>query len=64
MRERAVLRCVENDRVINERQDADFLYLLQSSILLALKESGLINEIQCRYAEDALKAQRRDHAAR
>ena len=64
MGERAVLRYVENNRMINEEQDTDFLNLLQNSILLALKEAGLLNEMQYRYAEDKLKAQRRDIAAR
>ena len=64
MGERAVLQYVENNRMINEEQDTDFLNLLQNSILLALKEAGLLNEMQYRYAEDKLKAQRRDIAAR
>ena len=57
MRELAVLRSVENDRRITEEQDAEFLYLLQNAVLLALKEAGRLNEMQYRYAEEELKAQ-------
>ena len=60
MRERAVLRSVENDRRITEEQDAEFLYLLQNAVLLALKEAGRLNESQYRYAEEELKTQRRE----
>ena len=60
MRERAVLRSVENDRRITEEQDAEFLYLLQNAVLLALKEAGRLNEAQYRYAEEELKTQRRE----
>ncbi len=58
MREQAVLRSVENDRRITEEQDAEFLYLLQKAVLLALQEAGRLNEMQYRYAEEQLKAQR------
>jgi len=58
MREQAVLRSVENDRRITEKQDAEFLYLLQKAVLLALQEAGRLNEMQYRYAEEQLKAQR------
>ena len=60
MREQAVLRSVENDRRITEEQDAEFLYLLQNAVLLALKEAGRLNESQYRYAEEELKTQRRE----
>ena len=58
MREQAVLRSVENDRRITEEQDAEFLYLLQKAVLLALQEAGRLNEMQYKYAEEQLKAQR------
>ena len=58
MPDRAVLRSVENDRRITEELDAEFLYAIQSALLLALQEAGMLNEIQCRYAEAELKAQR------
>ena len=64
MEERAVLRSVENDRRITEEQDAEFLYLLQNAILLALKEAGRLNEMQYRYAEEKLKTQRRKNAVK
>ncbi len=64
MLEQAVLRSVENDRRITEEQDAEFLYLLQNAILLALKEAGRLNEMQYRYAEEKLKTQRRENAVK
>ncbi len=64
MQEQAVLRSVENDRRITEEQDAEFLYLLQNAILLALKEAGRLNEMQYRYAEEKLKTQRRENAVK
>ena len=64
MLEQAVLRYVENDRRITEEQDAKFLYLLQNAVLLALKETGRLNEMQYRYAEEKLKTQRRENAVK
>ena len=64
MQEQAVLRSVENDRRITEEQDAEFLYLLQNAILLALKEAGRLNEMQYRYAEEKLKTQRRENTVK
>ncbi len=64
MEERAVLRSVENDRRITEEQDAEFLFLLQNAILLALKEAGRLNEMQYRYAKEKLKTQRRENAVK
>ena len=58
MQDRAVLRSVEQSRRITEEQDAEFLYACQRALLLALKEGGRLNEEQCRYAEEKLKAQR------
>ena len=58
MPDRAVLRSVENERRIAEELDAEFLYAIQSALLRALQEAGMLNEIQCRYAEAKLKAQR------
>ena len=58
----AVRKYAENDRRITKELDADFYYLLQNAVLLALKEDGQINEIQYRIAEDHLKAQRRELA--
>ena len=58
MQDRAVLRSIEQDRRITEEQDAEFLYACQRALLLALKEDGRLNEEQCRFAEEKLKAQR------
>ena len=62
MQEQAVLQSVENDRRITKEQDADFLYLLQNAFLLALKESGQLNEMQYRYAEENLNTRRKENA--
>ena len=62
MQEQAVLQSVENDRRITKEQDADFLYLLQNAFLLALKESGRLNEMQYRYAEENLNTRRKENA--
>lgn len=58
MQDRAVLRTVEHSRGITKEQDQEFLYEFQRAVLLALKEAGRLNETQCRYAEETLKAQR------
>ena len=58
MQDRAVLRSVENDRRITKEQDYEFLYEYQRAILLALKEAGLLTEMQYRYDEGKLKEQK------
>lgn len=58
MQDRAVLRSVENDRRITKEQDHEFLYAYQSAILLALKETGQLTVMQCRYAVEKLKEQK------
>ena len=59
MQDRAVLQSVENDRRVTSEQDPEFLSVFQNAILLALKEAGMLSEMQYRYAEGKLKAQRR-----
>ena len=57
MRTCAKLTQILNDRKITPKQDAQFLYELQQSALLALKECGTLTETQFRYAAGKLKEQ-------
>lgn len=57
MRERASLIGIENDRRITKEADDTFLFEYQRAILLALKEKGVLNEMQYRYAEEQLRHQ-------
>lgn len=56
----ASLEAVENNRKITKETDYEFLYHLQSSLLLALKEEGRFNEMQYRHAQHRLNQQRRE----
>lgn len=58
----ATLRRVDNDHKISKDTDYEFLYQLQNSLLLALKEQGRLNAMQYRNAEEKLKRQRRERA--
>lgn len=60
MAKKAVLLHIDNDREINQETDGEFLFQLQRSLLLDLKERGLLTEIQLRYAEEKLQRQRCD----
>lgn len=51
---------IDHNRKITWDSDAEFLYTLQNSLLLALKEEGLLNQMQYHHAEEKLKQQRRD----
>lgn len=44
------LQRIEFDHTITKERDAEFLCLLQRALLLALKERGYLNEMQCRQA--------------
>ncbi len=57
MAEQAWLLGIENDREITKEIDSQFLFEYQRAILLELKEKGVLNEIQYRYAEEKLKKQ-------
>lgn len=57
MAERARLVKVENDREITKENDSQFLFEYQRAVLLELKDKGVLNEIQYRYAEEKLKKQ-------
>jgi len=58
----AKLQKIDNDRQITQEKDDQFLYRLQTSLLLALKEQGRLNEMQYRHAEERLNMQRCDRA--
>lgn len=57
MAEQARLLGVENNREITKETDSQFLFEYQRAILLELKEKGVLNEMQYRYAEEKLKKQ-------
>ena len=50
---------VENDRSITRQTDAEFYFEFQRGVLLSLKEQGALTQMQFKYAQDALKDQRR-----
>ena len=56
----AELLQIDNDRKITKETDYPFLYQLQSALLLALRERGLLSPMQHRQAEEELKIQRRE----
>ena len=57
MEERARLTAVEEDQTITKENHAEFWFQYQQAILLALKDEGILNEVQYRYAEEKLKIQ-------
>ena len=57
MAEQARLVVTENDREITQESDGQFLFEYQRAILLELKDKGILNEMQYRYAEEKLKKQ-------
>lgn len=59
-RQFAEFKCIENNEVITKEANYEFLYHLQSAILLALREKGRLNAMQYRQAEEKLKQQRLD----
>ena len=61
-RQFAQLQRIDNNEAITKETHYEFLYHLQSAILLALREQGILNAMQHRYAEETLKQQRRDRA--
>jgi len=61
-RKYAELQRIDNNHKITNDSDYEFLYHLQNSLLLALKEQGRLNEIQYRHAEERLKQQRRSRS--
>ena len=61
MEERARLVRIEHDRRITKETDSRFLFEYQRAVLLSLKEGGMLDEAQYRYAEEKLKNQLRAH---
>ena len=58
----AELQRIENNEEITKETHYEFLYHLQSAMLLALREQGRLSAMQHRHAEEKLKQQRRDRA--
>ena len=58
----AKLQRIDNDRKITKDTHYEFLYHLQSALLLALREQGTLNTMQHRHAEEKLKQRRRTRA--
>ena len=59
-RQFAELQRIDNNERITKKNHYEFLYHLQSAMLLALRERGRLSAMQHRYAEETLKQQRRD----
>ncbi len=57
MAEQARLLDIKNDREITKETDSQFLFEYQRAVLLTLKDKGVLNETQYRYAEEKLKKQ-------
>ncbi len=55
----AKLEQILQDHPITPETDAAFLYHLKKALLLALKEQGQLNAMQCRVACDRLARQQR-----
>ena len=58
----AVLRHIDGNEAITKDTNYEFLYHLQSAVLLALREQGRLNAMQYRHSLEKLKQQRRDRA--
>ena len=56
------LQRVDNNEAITKETHYEFLYHLQSAVLLALWEQRRLNTMQYRHAEEKLKQQRRNRA--
>ena len=61
-RQFANLQHIDNNEAITKETNYEFLYHLQSAMLLALREQGRLDVMQHRHAEEKLKQQRRDRA--
>lgn len=58
----AELQRIDNNEPIAEENHYEFLYHLQTAMLLSLREREKLNTMQYRQAEEMLKQQRRDRA--
>lgn len=55
---------VEHNEPITGESNYEFLYQLQSGLLLALREQGRLSPMQHHHADEKLRKQRRDRAKR
>ncbi len=63
MRKRyASLQRIDNDRKITKETDYEFLYHLQSALLLALRDRGHLGPVEYRLASQGLQRQRQERA--
>ena len=60
----AKLTNIVGDREVRKDANFDSWYYLEQGLLLALKESGTLNAMQYRMAEEALREQRAEHNRR
>lgn len=58
----AKLECIENNEPITQEKHYEFIYHLQSALLLSLRELEILNVMQYRYALEKLKTQRQKRA--
>lgn len=58
----AKLTGIEQNTEINRDNAAEFLFQLETGLLLALKEEGMLTQMQYRHAESALKKERHEYA--
>lgn len=58
MKRKVKLLQIENDRALCPETDTEFFDALQRSLLLVLKEDGLLNEAQLLRAEEIIKTQK------
>lgn len=49
---------IQNDHPVTQSTDPAFWFHLQYSLLLAMKEQGVINMVQLRHADDKLNRKR------
>ena len=62
MRKFAQLERIDNHEAVTKENHDEFLHHLQQAMLLALRERGMLNVMQYRYADENLNRQRRDRA--
>ena len=60
----ARLRQIDGNRAICKDTDYETWYYIEQGLLLALYQSGTLNMMQYRLAEELLKEQRRERARR
>lgn len=53
------LKQIDNDRKITRENDAEFLYQYQLAVLLTLRDTDVLNDMQYRRAAERLSAQYR-----